>query len=293
MWLLAHRGRIHDDPIVATVRDPASYLIGAPGRARDVPGALGCAPTGPGGGTPRRARRRCCPVVWRSDPPALDRVPGPVLPYACGRSYGDSCLNDGGTLLDVRRLDRLIAFDEDAGLLRCEAGVTLAEILDARRAARLVPSGGARARAGSRSAARSPTTSTARTTTAPAPSAPHVTCLELARSSGERIVCAPDEPLFQATVGGLGLTGLILWAELRLKRVPGAGIARSGSGSLASTAFFDLAAEDDAYEYTVAWVDCLARGRATRTRASTCAATMRPGRTPRSPLGRDPSPGAV
>ena len=70
------------------------------------------------------------PVDWRSDLPALDRLPGPMLPYALGRSYGDSCLNDGGTLLDVRRLNRLIALDEASGLLRCEAGVTLAEILD-------------------------------------------------------------------------------------------------------------------------------------------------------------------
>ena len=70
------------------------------------------------------------PVDWRSDLPALDRLPGPMLPYALGRSYGDSCLNDGGTLLDVRRLNRLIALDEAGGLLRCEAGVTLADILD-------------------------------------------------------------------------------------------------------------------------------------------------------------------
>jgi len=199
------------------------------------------------------------PVVWRSDPPALDRVPGPVLAYACGRSYGDSCLNDGGTLLDVRRLDRLIALDEEAGLLRCEAGATLAAILDVIvprgwflpvvPGTRWVSVGGAIAndihgknhhRAGTFGR--------------------HVTCLELARSSGERIVCTPEEPLFQATVGGLGLTGLILSAELRLKRVPGAGISQERIRFPSLQAFFDLANEDDAYEYTVAWVDCLAGG---------------------------------
>ena len=199
------------------------------------------------------------PVVWRSDPPALDRISGPVLPYACGRSYGDSCLNDGGTLLDVRRLDRLIAFDDAAGLLRCEVGVTLAEILDVVvprgwflpvvPGTRWVSVGGAIAndihgknhhRAGT--------------------FGQHVTCLELARSTGERVVCAPHEPLFQATVGGLGLTGLILWAELRLKRVPGAGIVQERVRFPSLDAFFELAAEDAAYEYTVAWVDCLAGG---------------------------------
>lgn len=200
------------------------------------------------------------PVVWRSEAPRLDHVPGSVLPYACGRSYGDSCLNDGGVLLDVRRLDRLISFDEGTGLLRCEAGVTLAEILalvvprgwflPVVPGTRWVSVGGAIAndihgknhhRAGTFGR--------------------HVTCLELARSGGERVVCSPNEPLFQATVGGLGLTGLILWAEIRLRKIPGPGIDQERIRFASLDGFFELAADDHAYEYTVAWVDCLARGR--------------------------------
>jgi FAD/FMN-containing dehydrogenase len=200
------------------------------------------------------------PVVWRSDPPRLDRVTEPVLAYACGRSYGDSCLNDGGLVLDVRGLDRLIAFDEDRGLLRCEAGVTLADILALMvprgwflpvvPGTRWVSVGGAIAndihgknhhRAGTFGA--------------------HVTRLELLRSTGERIVCAPGDRLFHATVGGLGLTGLILWAEIRLKRIPGPGITMERIRFAGLDGFFELAAEDHRYEYTVAWVDCLARGR--------------------------------
>jgi len=200
------------------------------------------------------------PIVWRSDPPALDRLRGPVLPYACGRSYGDSCLNEGGLLLDVRGLDRLIAFDQERGLLQCEAGVTLAEILALTvprgwflpvvPGTRWVSVGGAIAndihgknhhRAGTFGA--------------------HVARLELLRSTGERVRCAPDDPLFQATVGGLGLTGLILWAEIRLKRVPGAGITMERIRFPDLGAFLELAAEDQAFEYTVAWVDCLAGGR--------------------------------
>lgn len=200
------------------------------------------------------------PIVWRSDPPALDRLRGPVLPYACGRSYGDSCLNEGGLLLDVRGLDRLIAFDEERGLLQCEAGVTLAEILALTvprgwflpvvPGTRWVSVGGAIAndihgknhhRAGTFGA--------------------HVARLELLRSTGERVRCAPDDPLFQATVGGLGLTGLILWAEIRLKRVPGAGITMERIRFPDLDTFLELAAEDQAFEYTVAWVDCLAGGR--------------------------------
>ena len=166
------------------------------------------------------------PVVWRSDPPVLADVPDSVLPFACGRSYGDSCLNPGGTLLDVAPLNRFIAFDKQRGILRCEAGVTLAEIL-----AVVVPHGwflpvvpgtqqvsvgGAIAndihgknhhRAGTFGV--------------------HVTRFELLRSSGEHIVCSPsDHPvLFRATIAGLGLTGLILWAEIQLKPIPGTAIA--------------------------------------------------------------------
>lgn len=211
---------------------------------------------------PRVQHTRVLPISWPSEPPALGGLTESVLPFACGRSYGDSCLNDRGALLDVAGLDRFIAFDESQGLLRCEAGVTLADIL-----ALLVPRGwfvpvlpgtrwvsvaGAIAndihgknhhRAGTFGS--------------------HVTCFELLRSSGERMLCSPDRnaDLFRATIGGLGLTGLILWAEVRLKRIPGAAIAMERIRFSSLDEFFRLSSRDDDYEYTVAWIDCLARAR--------------------------------
>ncbi|HUR93159.1 MAG TPA: FAD-binding oxidoreductase [Gemmatimonadales bacterium] len=200
------------------------------------------------------------PLQWRSDTPAFAQLRGLLLPYAYGRSYGDSCLNDGGVILDVRGLDRLIDFDADSGLLRCEAGVTLAEILalivprgwflPVVPGTRWVSVGGAIAndihgknhhRAGTFGA--------------------HVTRLELLRSDGARILCTPGDEIFRATVGGLGLTGVILWAEIRLKRIPGAGISMERIRFSALAGFLELTAEDHQFEYTVAWVDCLARGR--------------------------------
>lgn len=53
-----------------------------------------------------------------------------VLPLGNARSYGDSCLNDGGVLLAVRGLDHFIAFDPANGVLTCEAGVLFSDILD-------------------------------------------------------------------------------------------------------------------------------------------------------------------
>jgi len=206
--------------------------------------------------------RRVIPLVWRSDLPALDTLPEPVLPFAYGRSYGDSCLNDGAALLDVAGLDRLIAFDDQAGVLRCEAGVSLAQILafsvprgwfpPVVPGTRWVSVGGAIANdIHGKNHHRQGTFGT------------HVVRFELLRSSGDRFLCSPTEnaDLFRATIGGLGLTGVILWAELRLRRVVGAGIRqeRIRFGSLDQ--FFDLAEEDARFEHTVAWVDCLARGK--------------------------------
>jgi FAD/FMN-containing dehydrogenase len=211
---------------------------------------------------PRAKHTRILPVVWRADPPRLERLGDSVLPYAYGRSYGDSCLNDGGALLDVTGLDRLIAFDQSSGLLRCEPGVTLAAILalvvpqgwflPVLPGTRWVSVGGAIAndihgknhhRAGTFGC--------------------HVTQFELLRSTGERLLCSPEQnpELFRATIGGLGLTGLILWAELQLKPVAGSGIALERIRFRGLDEFFELSASDQDHEYTVAWVDCLARGR--------------------------------
>jgi FAD/FMN-containing dehydrogenase len=211
---------------------------------------------------PHVQHTRVVPVSWRSAPPELATIPGNVLPFACGRSYGDSCLNDQGTLLDVTGLDRFISFDESRGVLRCEAGVTLAEILALAvprgwfvpvvPGTRWVSVGGAIAndihgknhhRAGTFGS--------------------HVACFELLRSSGERVLCSPttNAELFRASVGGLGLTGVVLWAEIRLKRIPGAAITMERIRFSALSEFFQLSKTDQQYEYTVAWIDCLARGK--------------------------------
>ena len=68
---------------------------------------------------------------WLTDRSArLPVVETTMLAYGNGRSYGDVGLNSGGTLLHTRGLDRFIAFDGTTGVLTCEAGVLLSEILD-------------------------------------------------------------------------------------------------------------------------------------------------------------------
>src|SRR5215469_5914520 len=188
-----------------------------------------------------------------------------VLPYGLGRSYGDSCLNSGRRLIDCRRLNRFLAFDENRGVLRCESGATLSDIIDTflpkgwflpvTPGTSFVTVGGAIAndvhgknhhRAGTFGG--------------------NVLGLGLERSDYGLVVCNAQQnsDMFSATVGGLGLTGLIAWADIQLKRVPGPWIEVEVVPFRSLEAFLDLSAESDVdFEYTVAWVDCFA-GRDTR-----------------------------
>ena len=186
----------------------------------------------------------------------------PMLPFGNGRSYGDVCLNDGGTLLLTRSLDRFIHFDPASGILECEAGVLLAEII-----ALIVPQGWF-----------PPVTpGTALLTVGGAIAndvhgknhhrtgsfGHHVLEFELRRSDGQVLRCAPDSnrEWFCATIGGLGLTGLIRTVRLQMRRVPGVGIAGESQRFANLEEFYALAAASDRdYEYTVAWLDCASAG---------------------------------
>jgi len=193
----------------------------------------------------------------------LPDAPASLLPYGLGRSYGDSCLNSGGLLLGCRGLDRYIAFDAETGVIDVEAGVTLGEIIafalprgwfpPVLPGTRFVTVGGAIAndvhgknhhRAGS--------------------FGHHLLGFELLRSDGSVRQCSPQAhaELYAATIGGLGLTGLIRRARLQLQRAPGPWIRGSSErfGSLAEF-FARSAAAEAADEYTVAWIDSSATGR--------------------------------
>jgi FAD/FMN-containing dehydrogenase len=206
-----------------------------------------------------RTRQQLLPLHGRNAP--LPPFEGTALPYGNGRSYGDSCLNPEGSLLHTRPLDRFIAFDPASGLLECEPGVTLGEIIDlvlpqgwflpVTPGTRFATVGGAIAndvhgknhhRLGS--------------------FGHHVRRFELLRSDGSRRICEPGDDWFAATVGGLGLTGLVTRASLQLRRVPGPSLESENIRFAALDEFFALSRESAAsHEYSVAWIDCLARGR--------------------------------
>jgi FAD/FMN-containing dehydrogenase len=185
----------------------------------------------------------------------------PMLPYGNGRSYGDVCQNAHGTLLGTRALDRFIGFDDASGVLECEAGVLLSEINQTfvprgwfphvTPGTAFVTVGGAIAndvhgknhhRAGTFSH--------------------HLLGFELLRSDGQVLQCTSSQnrEWFAASIGGLGLTGLIRRARLQLRRVGGPAIAGDSQRFDSLDDFFALsAASDRDYEYTVAWLDCASR----------------------------------
>ena len=81
---------------------------------------------------PKTAHQRVHKPAWNDQVPDILRSAGPgsLLPYGLGRSYGDSCLNAGRELVDCRRLNRILGFDETTGMMRCESGVSFADIID-------------------------------------------------------------------------------------------------------------------------------------------------------------------
>ncbi|WNG30651.1 FAD-binding oxidoreductase [Cystobacter fuscus] len=212
---------------------------------------------------PRVSGQKAHPITWTSEPLPVPPEGGSLLPHGLGRSYGDSCLNEGGSLLTTERLDHFLGFDPATGVLRCESGVTLDGILrlvtnqgwflPATPGTKFVTVGGAIANdVHGKNHVRVGTFGR------------HLRRFELVRSDGSRRVCSPEEnrDWFEATIGGLGLTGLITWAEIQLRRVSNPFMHQETLAFSNLEGFLKLTHESNRdFEYTVAWVDSLARGR--------------------------------
>jgi len=183
------------------------------------------------------------------------------IPRGMGRSYGDVCLNPGGVLLDATKLDHFIAFDAQSGRLKCEAGVLLRDIqrvmipkgwiLPVTPGTQFVTVGGAIAN-DVHGKSHHKTGSFGN----------HVNRLTLLRTDGQRLECGPDKnpQWFSATVGGLGLTGLILEAEIQLQSVAGPWLETETIPFASLDDFFQLAQGSQGWEHTVAWIDCTGKG---------------------------------
>lgn len=184
---------------------------------------------------------------------------GSLIARGLGRSYGDCAVNEGGRLVMTERLDRLIAFDAESGDVVVEAGISLRSLLDVFLprgfivpvcpGTAFVTVGGAIAndvhgknheKDGAFGA--------------------HVQWFELMLPSGEvvRVSRDTDAALFDATVGGIGLTGIIVTACLRLTRVPSNALIVRERPVPDLDALLAKLHEEASATYSVAWFDALA-----------------------------------
>lgn len=187
---------------------------------------------------------------------------GSVIARGQGRSYGDAALNENGRVVLTERVNRLLEFDTEQGILRAEAGATLAEILPVIVAkgwflpvtpgTKFVSLGGCVAadvhgknhhHEGS--------------------FGDHVQSIELILADGSRVICSPSENtgLFWATVGGMGLTGIIGEVTLRLIPIQSSLVKVTQHVAANLEQLFKLM-QDPAIDdrYSVAWLDSLASG---------------------------------
>lgn len=202
------------------------------------------------------------PEKWKTLDAVLrdDRVPD-FLARGLGRSYGDTALNEGGALVNMVRLNRFLNWNEEDGVLECEGGVTLKEILEVFLprgwmpyvcpGTKFVTVGGAIAN-----------DVHGKNHHEEGSFGNHVLSFYLIVGDGSVVRCSRDEnaDLFWATIGGIGMTGIIRTAKIRLKRVRTAYFhvdyyqAKNLEDLLEKMKDYDVK-----YPYTVAWLDCLAQ----------------------------------
>ena len=189
------------------------------------------------------------------------RIPAsPTIVHAGGRSYGDTALNADGSAISTASLNRIVAFDEATGAITVEPGVTFRQLLhEFLPRGWLVPvtPGTGFATIGGAVAldVHGKNHETAGSF------GQHVTALSLLTPDDAVRTITPDQDqaLFRATIGGIGLTGIITSISFRMKRVPGPAV-RVHERRMPDLATFLAAMEQAAGAYSVGWIDGTARG---------------------------------
>tara|TARA_B110000003_G_scaffold202922_1_gene201595 strand:- start:2989 stop:4278 length:1290 start_codon:yes stop_codon:yes gene_type:complete len=181
------------------------------------------------------------------------------LTSGLGRSYGDVGLNENGTLISTENLTKIISFDEKNGTLNCESGLSIKEILQF-----IIPKGWFL-----------PVVPGTRNVTIGGAIANdihgknhhkdgtfgnHVKSIKLLRSDGKILDCNRQENIdyLNSTIAGLGLTGLIVSAEIELKKIESEFIDVKTLKFTSLDEYWEINRKfEKDYDYTVSWVDCL------------------------------------
>lgn len=182
-----------------------------------------------------------------------------LIPYGNGRSYGDSALSSN--IINVRPKDYFIDFDEESGLLHVQAGVLLSEILESfvprgwflkvTPGTKLITVGGAIA-----------SDIHGKNHHVEGCFSECVKEFQIMLADGEVVTCSKEATpeLFKATCGGMGLTGVILDAKIMLKKVNSQYIDQTTIKTRNLKETFEAFEEYSDKPYSVAWIDCLAKG---------------------------------
>ena len=191
------------------------------------------------------------------------RGDGPVIPFGLGRSYGDAALLRQGRVILTRRLDCMLDFDPETGWLRCEAGVSIEDLVDTFLprgffppvvpGTKFVTVGGALA-----------SDIHGKNHHVDGTFADHVRRVELLTGTGEIVTCdaTQNSDLFWATVGGQGLTGLILAMDVQLTPVESPFIELETVRANNLDEFFEVSGESGAFTHLVSWIDNARTGHA-------------------------------
>lgn len=181
------------------------------------------------------------------------------IPRGMGRCYGDASL--GETMVSGLGLRRMLAFDALTGILRCEAGVTFADLLETfvpkgwfppvTPGTKFVSMGGAIA-----------SDVHGKNHHSEGSFSRHILRFDLLLASGEVITCSPTKhpEIFHATFGGMGLTGMVLRLTLKLKPIQSSLINMESVKARNLSEILDISEEFEDATYSMAWIDCLGTG---------------------------------
>jgi FAD/FMN-containing dehydrogenase len=184
-----------------------------------------------------------------------------VIPFGNGRSYGDSALSTYAVNRKPHHL--FISFEETTGVLHCQSGVLLADILEffvprgwflkITPGTKLITIGGAIA-----------SDVHGKNHHIEGAFSECVQSFELMMAEGQVLVCSKTEnkELFQATCGGMGLTGIILEAKIQLKKINSQFINQTTIKTSNLKETFEMFEKNKSSTYSVAWIDCLAKDKA-------------------------------
>jgi FAD/FMN-containing dehydrogenase len=177
-----------------------------------------------------------------------------------GRSYGDASL--APTTILTLHFDKILSFDEEAGILECESGITLDQILQVivprgwflpvSPGTKFITLGGAAA-----------SNIHGKNHHAEGGFSKHIVEMEVLLESGQLVRCSPltNPDLFEASCGGMGLTGMITRLKFRLKKIDTSYITQKQVKAENLTEILELFDKYQNYTYSVAWIDCMKKGK--------------------------------